>query len=94
VSDYSADAPRLVLKSVAVEYRAPMFLGEEYIVTGRTASFRNSSFVMEYAVFSDGLRVEGSAVAVLLTQDESGKAYLSDAAREAMITRDGARDDR
>jgi acyl-CoA thioester hydrolase len=71
-----------------------MFLGEEYIVTGRTASFRNSSFVMEYAVFSDGLRVEGSAVAVLLTQDESGKAYLSDAAREAMITRDGARDDR
>lgn len=94
VSDMSPNAPRVVLKSVAAEYRAAMFLDEEYVVVGRTAAFRNSSFTMEYAVFSGGLRVEGSAVVVLLTQDESSKAQLNETARAAMIARDGARDDR
>ncbi|SNS45775.1 acyl-CoA thioesterase [Tropicimonas sediminicola] len=91
ISNYDADSPELVLKSVEARYHAPMFSGEDYIVTARTVSFRTTSFRMEYAVFAPDCRVEGSALVVLLQRDGSGKFPLTDAMKAALRERDNAR---
>jgi acyl-CoA thioester hydrolase len=51
VTDYGPDSPRLVLKRASVDYRAEMFNGMDYVVTGRTRAFRTTSFTMEFAVW-------------------------------------------
>ncbi len=82
--------PELVLKGVEMAYHAPMHLGEDYIVTARTLSFRNSSFRMGYAVFAPDLRVEGAAVIVLLSRDGRDRVPLTEAQRATLAERDGA----
>ena len=91
ISTYDETSPELVLKSVEVQYHAPMFINEDYIVTARTVRFRRTSFRMQYAVFAPDLRVEGSALVVLLQRDGSGRFPLNDAMRHTLISRDGAR---
>ena len=92
ISPYDGTGPLIVLKSVTMEYRREMFLGEDYVVTARTASFRRASLEMHYAAFAPDLRAEGTAVIVLMARDGSGKHPLSEE-QKALLTRlDGARD--
>jgi acyl-CoA thioester hydrolase len=62
--------PALILKSVRVDYHAPLHLEDVYIVTGRTRAFRRTSFTMEYRVYSGGRhRTTGEAVICLMQPD-------------------------
>lgn len=91
VYDYVPGEPLLVMRAVTVDYHAPLFLGETYITTGRTARLGRSSFQMAYGVFVEGkLRVEGTAAIVLLAPDGRTTVPLSDASRDILIRRDGA----
>ncbi|MEO0359038.1 MAG: thioesterase family protein [Pseudomonadota bacterium] len=93
LSDYQGTPPRLVLKSIGMEFRKEMVLHEDYVVTGRTSAFRTSSFTMDYAVWAGDLRATGQAVIVWLTQD-GHKMPIPDPLRTVFVDRDGARDDR
>lgn len=64
------NATPMVLRRVEVDFLKEINLSEDIIVTGRTVSVGNSSCVMNYAVWADGLRSTGSAVLVFL--DASG----------------------
>ncbi len=79
-----------VLKSLTAEYHAEMRRDEPYLVTARTKSFRNTSFVQEYAVFAPDLRASGTAVIVLVDAKTGEKAPLGDALRDLFMRRDGA----
>lgn len=84
----------VVVKGLDAAYHAPMYMLQDYLVTARTVNFRRTSFTMAYGVWTplDGTPAcvaEGTALMVFL--DPSGvKAPLSDAVREALVTRDGA----
>ena len=91
LSDYRPEDPQLVLRRVSADYIAPVYLGESYVVTGRTVSFRSSSFVMAYAIFVEGeMRATGEAVIVSLEPDGTAKRPLTEAMRKTLIERDGA----
>ena len=91
VSDYSDGSPRIVLKSIAAEFIREMTTGQDYVVTGRTSSFRNTSWVMEYGVWTDkGLQATGQSVLVQLAPDGSAKLPLSAAVQQGFAERDGA----
>ncbi|MEM6408586.1 MAG: thioesterase family protein [Pseudomonadota bacterium] len=91
ISNYDAASPRIVLKSIAAEFIKEMVVAQDYIVTGRTSSFRNSSWVMEYGVWTNqGLQTTGSSVLVQLDPATGAKMPLSQTVREALISRDNA----
>lgn len=91
ISDYSPGSPRIVLKSIAAEFLKEMTMEQDYIVTGRTVSFRNTSWVMEYGVWTElGLQATGRSVLVQLEPDGGAKRPLSAAVRETLMARDGA----
>jgi acyl-CoA thioester hydrolase len=92
ISPYDDTGPLIVLKSLTMEYRREMFLGEDYVVTACTTSYRRASLEMRYAVFAPDLRAEGTAVIVFLNRDGSGKAPLSDAQKARLRELDGAVD--
>lgn len=94
ISPYDGTGPLIVLKSVTMEYRREMFLGEDYIVTARTIAFRRASLEMQYGVFAPDLRAEGSAVIVFLDRRDKSKAPLSDAQMRRLVDLDGAEDAR
>ncbi len=94
ICPYDGSGPRIVLKSVTMEYRREMFLGEDYVVTARTTRFRRASLEMAYAVHAPDLRAEGTAVIVLLARDGSGKHPLSEAQMRRLVEVDGAEDAR
>ncbi|MEL7299672.1 MAG: thioesterase family protein [Pseudomonadota bacterium] len=90
VADYRGQFPRIVLRQIGMDFLAEMTLGQDYVITGRTASLRQSSFRMDYAVWAGGrCRATGWAVLVWLT-DDGQKAPIPAAVRETFITRDGA----
>jgi acyl-CoA thioester hydrolase len=85
------DALMVVLRQVQVDYLAEMKLDDDYVVTGRTTRLRNSSFQMEYAVWSGGaLRTTSSAVLVMV--NENGKCPIPANLRDIFKDRDGATD--
>ena len=91
LSDYGPDSPRIVLKSITAEFIKEMVFGQDYMVTGRTTSFRTTSWVMDYAVWTDqGLQATGSSVLVQLDAATGGKKPLSDEVISTFIARDGA----
>ena len=93
ISDYAdtGGRPVLVLRSVAVEFRAPLHLEDVYIVAGRTRAYRNTSWTMEYGVFSGGrLRATSEAVICLMEADFVTKKRLPDTYIRAFADRDGA----
>lgn len=94
VTNYDENSPELVLKDIQVSFHAPLLLGEDYIVCGRTRAFRNTSFTMEYAVFSGNLRTEGRALIVLLNRNGPGKQAISEKARQNFLNIDKALDER
>lgn len=96
VTDYGADAPRLVLKRTACDYRQEMFVGMDYVVTGRARAMRRTSFTMAFAVWlPDDTGAEaactatGEALLVLLARDGTGREPIPEAGRRALIAHDG-----
>jgi acyl-CoA thioester hydrolase len=100
VTDYGPDSPRLVLRSTSCTYHAEMLNGMDYVVTGRTRAFRNTSFTMEFAVWLPSETGEathttsGEAVVVLLNRDAPGRYPIPEASRRAFAEIDGAIDER
>ncbi len=91
LSSYQPGDPTLVVMTNTARYHAPMFLNEAYVTVTRAASFRNSSFRMEYATFSGGsLRATGDCIVVCLEDDATTKRPLPEAAVQAFLSRDGA----
>lgn len=91
ISHYGSEDMQLVLKSVSVQYHAPMFLNQVYTITGRTAQFRTNGFQMEYGIWVDGqCCAECQAVIVSLEQDGRTKRPLRAAAIDAFKSRDQA----
>jgi acyl-CoA thioester hydrolase len=91
IGDYSGGArPVFVLKSVGVDYRAPLHLEDVYVVAGRTRAYRRTSFTMEYGVWRDGtLCATGQAVICLMETDAVTKKPLPEAV-VAIFRKDGA----
>ena len=95
ITEYRPNDMQVVLRDISISYRAPLFLGEDYVVTGRTSAFRTSSFTMDYAVWVGGeARITSSSVIVCLEEDQRTKRPLTDAMRATMTERDGAEDAR
>ncbi len=93
ISDPAVTAPRpvLVLKSVAVDFRAPLHLDDSYIVAGRTRAYRKTSWSMEYAVVSRArLCALSEAVICLMEADFTTRRTLPETYIEAFRSRDGA----
>lgn len=83
--------PKLVVKSVSLDYHAELKRGAQYVNVTRSVEMRNTSWTMEYATFVEGkLTTTGTCVAVLLNADNS-KRPLPEALRETLITRDGTK---
>jgi acyl-CoA thioester hydrolase len=95
VTDYGPESPRLVLKRASVDYRAEMFNGMDYVVTGRTSAFRTTSFTMDFAVWlpdpqGAACAATGQAIVVLLNRDAPGRHPIPMAGRRAFTEIDGA----
>lgn len=87
----AGERPVLVMKSVGVDYHAPLHLDDVYVVAGRTRAYRNTSFTMEYGVFRDGIRcATGHAVIVLMEADFVTRKRLPEDYVTAFRDRDGA----
>lgn len=87
---YQDGDPRMVLKSLGIEYHKEMSLNEDYVITARTVSFRNTSFTHEYGVFCGDLRVSARAVIVMMRPDGAGKMPLPEDVKRRFIEIDGA----
>ena len=91
LSQYRPEDPAFVLRALACEYYAPMFLNEDYVVTARCVSYRRTSFTKEYGVWSGGrLKVSGSAVIVMTDKAGTTKIPLTGEQRDILVARDGA----
>ena len=91
ISYYRPQDPTLVLRAITCDFHAPMFLNESYVVTARCRSFRNTSFVKEYAVWSEGqIKVNGTAVVVMTDDSGTKKMPIPEKARRIFGERDGA----
>ena len=85
------DRPVLVLRSVSVDFRAPLHLEDVYVVAGRTRAYRNTSWTMEYGVWSQGrLCATSEAVIVLMESDFTTRRPLPESYVAAFAERDGA----
>ena len=89
LTSYTKDDPQLVVRAQSADYLAPMFMDEHYVVTARTKLLKASSFVMEYAVFSDGqVKATGDAVVISLEQDGKTRRAHYDTGRAQIVERD------
>jgi acyl-CoA thioester hydrolase len=72
VGDYDMPGARpvFVLKSVGVDYRAPLHLEDVYVVAGRTRAYRRTSFTMEYGIWRDGAPCATSQAVICLMKDD------------------------
>jgi len=87
----SGERPVLVLRNVDVEYKAPLHLDEEYIVVGRSLSYRRTSWKMQYAVVARGqICAVGHAVIVLMEEDAVTRKALPQAFIDVITKKDGA----
>ena len=94
ISHYRPEDPTLVIRQIVCDYLAPMFLNEDYVVTARCVSFRNTSFRKDYAVWSEGqIKVRGSAVVVMTEEGGTIKRPLPDHVRAVLKDRDAAKDE-
>jgi acyl-CoA thioester hydrolase len=84
------EPPRSVLRNANVHYIREMVLDEPYITTARCLSFRNTSYVMEQQIWSDGLRATLEAVMVLRSPDGSAGYPLPNSLKQQFMALDGA----
>ncbi|MGI9389878.1 MAG: acyl-CoA thioesterase [Boseongicola sp.] len=90
-SDYGPDDPMLVVRRATADFLAPAFQNEEYIIAARTRVIKPSSFIMEYAVSSNGiLWATGEAVVVSVDRDGKTRRPHRNEAIESAVSRDGA----
>lgn len=61
-----AGATPMVIRQYKIDYLSPTHLGDDVIVTGQTKSVGTTSCVMEYGVWSAGLKAKASGVLVFL----------------------------
>jgi len=82
--------PKVVVRNASLHFRAEVKLGQDYILTARTTKMGNTSFTMEYGVWTEnGLVTTGDAV--LVSIDGNGQKYaLPDTARQVFSSMDGA----
>lgn len=86
------DDPQIVIRAQSVNYFAPMYQNEDYVITAQTQLIKPSSTVMKYAVYVDGqVRADGSAVVISLEKDGKTRRPHKAEAMRAMIERDGAK---
>lgn len=83
--------PRFVIRQVEMQFLREMFLNEDYIIACRCSSFRRTSFVVEFVVVADDIRVTGSSVIVSI-DGKGGKSPLPDAFTAALSKFDDAQD--
>lgn len=90
LSDFAAGDRNFVIRAQAMEFFAPMFLHQEYVMGGRFTKVGNSSLEMAYAVYCDG-QVPCRITAQLVMIDvKSGRpARVPDAARAILRDLDG-----
>jgi len=75
----------MVLRRIEVDYLKEVSLSEDIIVTGRIISVGKSSCVMNYGVWSDGLRATGSAVLVFLDGNGNKSSLPGDLQEQAIL---------
>lgn len=88
ITDLTETAPKLVLRQIGVDYLHELLLGDTYVVTGRTAEIRTSSFTMEYAVHvldGDAAQTRITAKAVLVMLSPGGGKHPLSAAEKARL---------
>ncbi|MEL6643435.1 MAG: thioesterase family protein [Pseudomonadota bacterium] len=94
ISHYRAEDTTLVVRQIVCDYLAPLYLNEDYVITARCVSFRNTSFQKEYAVWSGGqIKAQASTVIVMTDDTGSTKMPIPEAVRATLRDRDQATDD-
>lgn len=82
--------PKVVLRSIGLDYIREIKLTDTYIMTGRTTKLGNTSFTMEYAVWVDGKLCTTSHAVIVMLNDDNSKRPLPDHIRQMFIDRDGS----
>lgn len=82
--------PKVVLRSIGLDYIREIKLTDTYIMTGRTTKLGNTSFTMEYAVWVDGTLCTTSHAVIVMMNDDNTKRPLPAPIRQMFIDRDGA----
>ncbi|MEK6217320.1 MAG: hypothetical protein N2B03_08905, partial [Boseongicola sp.] len=73
------------------DFLAPAFQNDDYIIAARTRVIKPSSFVMDYAVSSEGtLWATGEAIVVSVDRDGRTRRNHNSEAIETTVVRDGA----
>ncbi len=86
--------PMLVVRAQTADYLAPMLHNETYVVTTRTSLLKPTSFIMDYAVFVDGVvRASGLTVMVSLEMDGKTRRAHKPEAVQTILERDAPRRD-
>ena len=88
---HTENDPQLVVRAQSIDYLAPMLHNETYILTTKTRLIKPSSFIMDYAVISEGqARATGTTVMVSLTQNGSARRPHKTDAIKSVVAQDGA----
>ncbi len=83
--------PRLVIRSGSIRYLHEILDRDDYIVTCRCTSFRNTSYGLAQQVWVRGqLHATFDCILVLLEKNGSGRFALSDRLKRHFETVDGA----
>lgn len=92
ISDYvSKGRPTLVLRSLRMEYHAPLQLGDRYIVTARSVEYGRTSWNMQHAVFCQGeIKAEASCTIVTVSKDGKTSVPLEQSLIDSISFGDGA----
>lgn len=83
------DTPAPVLARLEVEYKQPAFHGDRILVTTRLASMRNTSFVLEYAAWTQGCACAGNTLCVLMVAATGEKIPIPPTMRESVAAFEG-----
>jgi acyl-CoA thioester hydrolase len=85
------DTPGCVLARITVEYLRPLRFEDEILVTTRVASFRRSSFVMDFATWTQGCVNRGQGLLVMMINATGAKVPIPESALTVMRERDRAK---
>ncbi len=92
-ADVSPDRPGPVLASVEVRYLRAVGFGDAVTLHCRTASFRRSSFVHEYALEKDGETCCTARILCVVTRQSTGEKIPLWPELRAKLLAEGAREE-
>ncbi len=76
---------KFVVRTASAEYIRPIFLPQDYCVLARVSSLGRTSFMMDYAVYSNGqIHAKGDSQLVLLQPDGQKSTPIPDDMRVQM----------